>query len=119
MDKAIYIKALSSVLGISIGQIFLKLSAMHVSNENIFGFRLGKYLYINIYLIAGVTILGGATLLWIWILRSVPLSIAYPFMALAFVLVPAFSYFIFDEAISWMQVIGFLLIATGVVVASY
>lgn len=119
MDKAIYIKALLSVLGISIGQIFLKLSAMHVSDENLFGIRLGKYLYINIYLIIGLTVLGSATLLWIWILRAVPLSIAYPFMALAFVLVPAFSYFIFDEVISWTQVLGFLLIAAGVVVASH
>jgi drug/metabolite transporter (DMT)-like permease len=119
MDKSIYLKALLSVLGISIGQIFLKLSAMQAGDVNVLGIRLGKYLYINIYLIAGLTVLGSATLLWIWILRTVPLSVAYPFMALAFVLVPAFSYFIFNEAISWTQVIGFLLIAIGVVVASF
>jgi drug/metabolite transporter (DMT)-like permease len=119
MDKSIYLKAFLSVLGISIGQIFLKLSAMHTGDVNVLGIRLGKYLYINIYLIVGLAVLGSATLLWIWILRTVPLSVAYPFMALAFVLVPAFSYFIFNEVISWTQVMGFLLIAAGVVVASF
>ena len=41
-----------------------------------------------------------ATLLWVRILTTVPLSRAYPFVALAFVLVPAAGYLFFDESIN-------------------
>lgn len=118
MDKSIIIKVLLSVLAISIGQVFLKLSALSVGTGQLLGIKLGKYLFINIYLIIGIVILGGGTLLWVWVLRTIPLSTAYPFMALAFVLVPAFSYFILDEAVSWGHILGFLLIIAGVVVVS-
>lgn len=118
MDKSIIIKVLLSVLAISVGQVFLKLSALSVGPGQLFGVKLGKYLFINIYLIIGIAVLGGGTLLWVWVLRTIPLSTAYPFMALAFVLVPAFSYFILDEAVSWGHILGFLLIIAGVVVVS-
>lgn len=118
MDKTTIFKILMSVLGISIGQVFLKFAALNASNHGLLGFKVGKYLTVNIYLLIGVAILGGATLLWVWVLRTVPLSTAYPFMALAFVLVPALSYFLFNEALTWTHLLGFLLIVAGVIVVS-
>ena len=47
-----------------------------------------------------VALYAAATLLWVRILTTVPLSRAYPFVALAFVLVPAAGYLFFHEAIS-------------------
>jgi drug/metabolite transporter (DMT)-like permease len=65
-----------------------------------------------------VALYAGATLLWVRILTSVPLSRAYPFTALAFVLVPAASYLFFQEPITLRYALGTALIVVGVVVAA-
>lgn len=65
-----------------------------------------------------VALYAAATLLWVRILTTVPLSRAYPFMALAFVIVPAAGYFLFSESITVRQAIGTALIVAGVVVVA-
>lgn len=65
-----------------------------------------------------VALYAGATLLWVRILTTVPLSRAYPFVALAFVLVPAAGYVFFDEPISIRYALGTALIVIGVAIAS-
>ena len=59
-----------------------------------------------------------ATLLWVRILTTVPLSRAYPFVALAFVLVPAAGYLFFNESITLRYATGTALIVIGVAVAA-
>jgi drug/metabolite transporter (DMT)-like permease len=65
-----------------------------------------------------VALYAGATLLWVRILTTVPLSRAYPFAALAFVLVPAAGYLFFHEPITIRYALGTALIVIGVVVAA-
>ena len=65
-----------------------------------------------------VALYAGATLLWVRILTTVPLSRAYPFVALAFVLVPAAGYLFFDESITMRYALGTALIIVGVAVAA-
>lgn len=71
--------------------------------------------------IAGIALLlyGSATLLWIWILRTTPLTRAYPFMALSFVFVPLASVLIFSERINTMYLVGLAFIVSGVVMTAY
>jgi drug/metabolite transporter (DMT)-like permease len=65
-----------------------------------------------------VALYAGATLLWVRILSTVPLSRAYPFAALAFVLVPAAGYLFFNESITLRHALGTTLIVVGVAVAA-
>jgi drug/metabolite transporter (DMT)-like permease len=65
-----------------------------------------------------VALYAAATLLWVRILTTVPLSRAYPFVALAFVLVPAAGYFFFHEPITIRYALGTALIVVGVAVAA-
>ena len=58
------------------------------------------------YLITGLALYGGITLLWLTLLRSAPLSRVYPYAALAFVLVPFFSWLLFGERIGATYVLG-------------
>jgi len=51
--------------------------------------------------------------LWVYILRTVPLSFAYPFSALGFVLVPVAAKLIFGESIGRMYLIGAVLVIGG------
>lgn len=57
-----------------------------------------------------------STLVWIWVLRTVPLKSAYPFMALAFVLVPLGAHWLFGEVVTPQYLIGTCLIMAGVVI---
>ena len=63
-------------------------------------------------------IYGGATLLWVYLLRFVPLNKAYLFMALSFVFVPLAGYYFLAEKITFGVVIGAFLIISGIAVAS-
>jgi len=65
-----------------------------------------------------VLLYAAATLLWVRILTTVPLSRAYVFAALAFVIVPAAGYWLFDEPVSARLIVGTLLIVAGVIVAA-
>jgi len=108
---------LLSVFGISAGQMLLKLAAINLKNPHALGVWVAGYC-INAYLIAGVCLLGISTLLWVWVLRTLPLSIAYPFMALAFIIVPLLGHFLLHEPIGWRNLVGGLLIAFGVVLVA-
>lgn len=66
--------------------------------------------------VLSITIYAAATLVWIHVLRTVPLTKAYPFMALSFVIVPIGSVLIFSEQVRVQYVIGTLLIVAGVVI---
>ena len=63
-------------------------------------------------------IYGLATLIWIYLLRSIPLSKAYPFMALSFVLVPLGAVLFFAEDLTSPYLSGLVLIIAGIFVIS-
>jgi drug/metabolite transporter (DMT)-like permease len=61
---------------------------------------------------------GASTLAWIVALRSIPLSQAYLFMALGFVIVPIAAHFVFGEPLSAQFLFGAALICAGIWIAA-
>jgi len=59
-----------------------------------------------------------ASLAWIGAVSKFPLSHAYPFMSLAFVLVLILSGLLFHETITWPKIVGMALIVGGIVIGS-
>ena len=55
-----------------------------------------------------------ATVLWLYLLQQVPLSRAYPFSALAFVVVPLLAAALFGEVLSLRLMLGCGMILLGV-----
>lgn len=51
---------------------------------------------------------------WIYALRFVKLSIAYPLTSLNYVGILLGSYYFFDETVTWIRVVGVILIFVGV-----
>lgn len=96
---------------ISLGQILFKyvgmLSAAEANGLNIRAIVFGA---------VALGIYGLATLVWIYLLRSIPLSKAYPFMALSFVLVPLAAVVFYAEAVNAAYVAGLVLIISGIFV---
>ena len=62
----------------------------------------------------GLLLYGLSTILWIYVLRSVELSYAYPLISLGYVLVFLASYFLFNEPIGLARLAGLALIIAGI-----
>jgi drug/metabolite transporter (DMT)-like permease len=105
--------ALICVLGIAIGQILFKAGANSLTANG------GKWLSTGGAVIASALVLYAVTTLaWIWVLQRAELGKTYPFMALAFVIVPLASHYIFGESFSWRYGLGCVLLVAGVVLTS-
>ena len=101
---------LLTVVLLSIGQVLFKLAAMDMKNIDISSLFQPK-------LILALCVFGIATVLWIAVLRQAPLRVAYPFVGLAFLIVPVLSWFWMDEQISLNTIVGGALILIGVWIA--
>ena len=73
---------------------------------------------LNGWLIASLALYGITTLGWVWILRHAPLHLAYPFMGLAFLIVPTLAWAFLGEPLHWRTLAGGVLIMAGVALAS-
>jgi len=110
---AIKLVALLCVCGIAAGQILFKLGADALVANG------GKLLSAGGAVVAGALVLYGVTTLaWIWVLQRADLGKTYPLMALAFILVPLASHFIFGESFTWRYVLGCALLVAGIVLTS-
>jgi drug/metabolite transporter (DMT)-like permease len=67
----------------------------------------------NGYFAVSVLLYAALTVVWVWILTFTPLSRAYVFVALSFVITPFFGAALFGEPISVRLVIGIGLIVGG------
>jgi drug/metabolite transporter (DMT)-like permease len=108
-----YVVALICVLGIAAGQILFKLSAASLQ-------RSGSYFDPStlVTLVSAFALYGITTLAWIWVLQKIELGRVYPLMALAFVMVPIGSYFVFGERFAPQYFVGIALIIAGIIVAA-
>lgn len=96
---------------ISLGQVLFKYVGMlSVQSAN------GLSIRTLVFGAVALGIYGFATVVWIYLLRSVALSKAYPFMALSFILVPLAAYSFYGETVAPAYYIGLLLIVLGVFV---
>lgn len=91
-----------------VGQIFAKLGAVKFLDEG----------QINWFLILSYTCLLFRGTVWIFIIRKFRLSYAYPLMSISYLLILIISYSLFGEIISRGEIIGALLIVSGIVLIS-
>lgn len=72
----------------------------------------------NAYLVSGVVFQVIALLVWVYVLKKVDVSYAYPFISVGFVFVIVMGHFIYNEPISAMKMLGCLVICLGVFILS-
>lgn len=101
---------LLTVSALAVGQILFKLASASISFTGS-GF-LGSLL--DVRLIVALLVYGMATIMWLAVLKMTPLRLAYPFVALAFVIVPVLAHFILGEKVAWNTFAGAVLIGMGV-----
>ena len=64
---------------------------------------------------AGLALFGVSAVLWIFALSKASLSFAYPFAALGYVLIVAFSVFVLHETVPPLRWLGVACICVGIV----
>jgi drug/metabolite transporter (DMT)-like permease len=101
-------------LTLAAGQMLFKLTAQR--SPTIERFADLRHLFADPVLWLALVVYGLATLLWVYLLQRVALTYAYPFAALAFVLVPFGAAAFFDERLSSGVLAGAALIVAGICV---
>lgn len=97
--------ALTVILNIA-AQVMLKISGK--SDSGFLGF-------VNFQFMLAAGMYGLGLLTWTLALKNIPLSIAYPYMALALIGVPIASLIFLGEALSWQQWMFLVLVLIGLV----
>lgn len=107
--------AILTAFSMASGQLLFKLGADKWRGDSVV--QLIRSFLSSPYLMGAVFLYALTILVWIYVLKTLPLSIAYPLTALSYILVPVFSLVILGEKISINTMIGSGLIIAGVIVA--
>lgn len=99
-----------TVIAMASGQVLFKLAA----NRMLDGGPWPSQLIFNRYLWLAMAVYLSATALWVALLRQIPLHVAYPFVALAFFLVPLLGHWFLGEPLRWQSLFGAMVIVLGV-----
>lgn len=95
------------------GQIMLKY-AMLKHGPIDFSFKGLINLFTEPLLVFALVIYASTLLMWLHVLSKVPLSTAYPMLAVTYAIIPLLSMVFFGERIQQTQVIGICLVLAGV-----
>ena len=104
---------LACVVVMTIGQILFKQVAVNYNKTG----SLFDWGVLGILVVAGILYVT-STGLWVWALRYVEISKAYPYFALGFIFVPLLGAWFFGEALSLRYGVGIIMIIAGVIMTS-
>lgn len=104
------------------GQIIIKWQAAQAGPLPIgvgdkFSFLL-RLVFLNPWVLSGLFAAFLASLTWAAAMTKFPLSHAYPFMSLAFVLVLFLSALFLNEPLTWPKLVGMAFIVSGIIIGS-
>jgi len=74
---------------------------------------------INIFIVTGYFLLIIRGAVWVWILRHVKLSLAYPFISITYVFILLISHYLFNEPITPRKIVGAFFLIIGIFCIGY
>lgn len=102
---------ISLSLGI-VGQFFLKKgvvdSHLAANAESLFKTVFSPFVF------SGLVLYGISALVWLFVLKKFPLSVAYPTLALSYVVIVLLGAIFIDEPLTKYKLVGIVLIVSGV-----
>ncbi len=104
-------------LGMAAGQLLFKAASARLAENAPFTER-ALALFASPAFIAALALYFALSVLWVWVLSFTPLSRAYPFVALAFVLTPLLAAFTFSEPLTLRLLLGIGLILAGLLLVA-
>lgn len=113
------IVALSVTLS-AIAQMFLKIgvsSVEHVTTDSVLT-RVVAYL-LSTQVLLGLVLYAVGAVIWLFALKQIDLSMAYPFVGMSFILVFFLGVMVLGEPFQINRLVGSLIIIAGLLVISY
>lgn len=104
---------LVSVSMSAVAQLLLKMGVQRVQAGGALG--AGRAYLFSPLVLAGFALYGLGAFVWLYVLSRVPLSAAYPFVGIGFILTMLFGTLALGESLNTARVLGTLLIAVGCV----
>jgi small multidrug resistance pump len=104
-----YLALAAAILIGVVGQLLLKTGAERAGDG-----LLAQFL--NPFTIGGLAAYGVGAICYIVAIKRIPVSIAFPSVALSYVLVAIAAHLLWNEALGWHQFAGIGLIAAGILV---
>lgn len=119
MTLRLFLLILASVSLSAIAQLALKIGADRANQSQALGVggEVGGFLQ-SPMIYVGLGLYGLGALLWLFVLARAPLSLAYPFVGLGFVLTMLAGTLCLNEELSAMRIVGTLFIALGCVLVA-
>lgn len=101
----------ATVLLLALGQVLFKTASV--------GMQLARPMsMLSWSLFAALVIYGVATMMWLLVLSKVPLSVAFGFYGLNFVIVPMFSWWLLSEPLKPQVLVGGCVIMIGIIITT-
>lgn len=119
MSLRLFLLILASVTLSALAQLALKIgtgAATQGRSENV-GSELGGLLQ-SPMVIVGLGLYGIGAMLWLFVLGRAPLSLAYPFVGMGFILTMLAGAFVLGESVGTARIMGTLMIAAGCVLVA-
>lgn len=107
-----------SILAVSTSQLFLKRGAVAVPPWPASLNWTGLSGLASPFVWIGVSLVAASFISWLYVLRSIPLSVAFPISQLVHVLVPIGSWVFLGELISLRRWLGITLVVIGIFTVS-
>ena len=104
-----------------VGQLLLKMGMLRIGRFSLnISTIVQQYarILLNPFVIAGIVSFALSMLVWLYVLSRLELSIAFPFVALNYVLILFASHFILKETITPVKIMGVAVIVLGVFLIS-
>jgi drug/metabolite transporter (DMT)-like permease len=103
---------LGTIVLLSLGQVLFKSASSQLVVQQ-------PMSWLSLPLLGALVIYAIATLLWLLVLSRVPLSFAFPFYGLAFLLVPVLAALVLGEALRWQVLVGGAVILCGIAITAW
>lgn len=121
-SKSMVLILVAVLLGV-VGQLLLKMGITQVGTlafgSDLAGLiQLGLRVFGNLKVLGGFAAYGLSSLFWIVVLSKVDLSLAYPMLALNYVLVPLTAWLFLGEQVPTLRWLGAGVVIIGVVIIS-
>ncbi|MDO9095752.1 MAG: EamA family transporter [Rubrivivax sp.] len=98
----------------SAGQVLLRAAAIRSTSNA----EVGWQSWLNGVTLLAIVVYGCAMLLWLWLLSRVPLSQAFAFFGLSFILVPLLAHRFLGDPVSPGTWLGATLVMVGIAVST-
>lgn len=113
----VYLTAFISIFLGSIAQYYLKIAMNRITIEKSF-FDVFSKLFSSIPLYMGLICYALSMVFWLYVLKHIELSKAYPMVSVGYIFTLFIGYFLLGESIPPIRIIGVIVICIGVFLIS-